>query len=269
LHEWPDVIDTHIHLDSTRYADARALSRRCLERGVKAVVVPGVSGSSNLAALELAARFPGLVYAAAGLHPELPEMNQPDIDLLLDTVRRYRSSICAIGEVGLPYYGPSAAAPGRVSLAYELLERCAQAAVELDLPLILHAPHQTAAVALRILTNAGVRRAVFHWHKSDQAVTRSILDAGFLVSLTPEVSWRDRDRALARFAPLDHIVVETDGPYAHDRVFPGMLTEPWMVSAAIAAIAAVKGLAHDEVAAATTANARALFGLNPIETATQ
>jgi TatD DNase family protein len=103
LHEWPEVIDTHIHLDSTRYGDPQALCRRCVERGVKAMVVPGVSQSSNLAALELAARFPGLVYAAAGLHPELPEMNRQDIDLLLDTIRRYQSSICAIGEVGLPY----------------------------------------------------------------------------------------------------------------------------------------------------------------------
>ena len=255
------MIDTHIHLDSARYTDPQALCRRCAEHGVEAMVVPGVSQSSNLAALELAARFPGLVYAAAGLHPELPEISERDVDTLIGTVRRYHSSICAVGEIGIPYYGPSAALPQRQVLARELLRRCASIARELDLAMILHAPHQSAAVALEIATNAGLHRVVFHWHKSDESITRAILDAGYFVSLTTQVAWRERDRELARLAPLDQIVVETDGPYSHERVFPGMQTEPWMVEAAIAAIAEVKGLSREDVAAATSANARRLFTL--------
>jgi TatD DNase family protein len=255
------VIDTHIHLDSSRYADPQALCGRCAERGVEAMVVPGVSQSSNIAVLELAARFPGLIHAAAGLHPELPEMGERDVDILIDTVRRHRASICAVGEVGIPYYGPSAAIPARQTLARDLLRRCAAIARELDLALILHAPHQSAAVALEIAKNAGLRRVVFHWHKSDESTTRAILDAGFFVSLTPQAAWRERDRELARLAPLAQIVVETDGPYAHERVYPGMSTEPWMVEAAIAAVAEVKGESREEVAAATSANARRLFAL--------
>ncbi len=103
---------------------------------------------------------------------------------------------------------------------------------------------------------------VFHWHKSDEATTRAILDAGFFVSLTPEVAWRERDRELARLAPLDQIVVETDGPHPHERVFPGRQTEPWMVSEAIAAIAGIKRLDREEVASATSINARNLFALD-------
>jgi TatD DNase family protein len=259
------VIDTHIHLDSPSYRDQAAISARAGERGVEAIIVPGVSESSNLAVAELAARFP-IVHSAAGLHPELLEMEERDIGVLLDTVRRQRSSICAIGEVGLPYYGPSAAIPGRQTLARSLLERCASLAAELDLAMILHAPHQTAAVALRILRDAGVRRAVFHWHKSDEATTKVIVDAGFFVSLTPEVAWRDRDRELARFVRLEQIVVETDGPYPHERVFAGLQTEPWMVSAAIEAIAEVKGKSRKEIEIATSTNAATLFALKAVET---
>ena len=255
------MIDTHIHLDSSRYADPQALCGRCAERGVEAMVVPGVSQSSNIAVLELAARFPGLIHAAAGLHPELPEMGERDVDILIDTVRRHRASICAVGEVGIPYYGPSAESLERHALARDLLRRCAAIARELDLALILHAPHRSAAVALEIAKNAGLRRVVFHWHKSDEPTTQAILDAGFFVSLTPHAAWRERDRELARLAPLAQIVVETDGPYAHERVYPGMSTEPWMVEAAIAAVAEVKGESREEVAAATSANARRLFAL--------
>lgn len=130
--------------------------------------------------------------------------------------------------------------------------------------MILHAPHQTAAVALGILRDAGVRRAVFHWHKSDEATTKAILGAGFYVSLTPEVAWRERDRELARLVPLAQIVVETDGPHRHERVFAGLQTEPWMVSAAINAIAEVKGKSREEIEVATTANAGRLFALKPL-----
>jgi TatD DNase family protein len=256
-----DMIDTHIHLDAAPYIDHRALCERARKRGVEAIVVPGVNQPSNVRVIELARQFPGLVYAAAGLHPELPEMDEGDIDILEGTIRRQRSSICAIGEIGIPYYGPSAAMSRRQALARNTLERCASLAVELDLPVILHAPHESAAAALEIVKRAGLHRGVFHWHKSNEATTGAILDAGFFVSLTPEVAWRERDRQLARFAPLDQIVVETDGPYRHERVFPGRQTEPWMVSSAIDAIAEVKGLERAEIRLATGANARVLFAL--------
>jgi TatD DNase family protein len=256
------MIDTHIHLDSARYDDPAAVCKRSAERGVEAIIVPGVSRSSNLAVLELAARFPGLVYAAIGLHPELPLIDRRDIEAMVETVRRNRAHICAVGEVGIPYYGPNTALPGRQALARDAVECAAALARELDLAVILHAPHESAGLALQIVRGAGARRVVFHWHKSDEAATRAVLEAGFFVSLTPDVVWRERDRELARFAPLEQIVVETDGPYAHQRVFPGRQTEPWMVSEAIAAIAAIKRLDREKVASATSANARKLFVLD-------
>ncbi len=159
------MIDTHIHLDSARYDDRQSICGRSHRRAVEAIIVPGVNQASNLTVIVLAAQFPGLVYAAAGLHPELPAMDRPDIDALVKTVRRHRASICAVGEVGLPYYGPSAAVPGRLALAREVVECAAALARELDLAIILHAPHETAAVALRIVRRAGVHCVVFHWHK--------------------------------------------------------------------------------------------------------
>lgn len=159
------MIDTHIHLDSARYGDCAAVCERSTERGVEAIVVPGISQASNLTVLDLAERFPGLVYAAVGLHPELPAMDRGDIDAMADFVRRNRTSICAVGEVGIPHYGPSAAIPERQALAREIVEHAAVLARQHDLAIILHAPHETAAVALQIVRRAGVRRVVFHWQQ--------------------------------------------------------------------------------------------------------
>src|SRR5207302_1509321 len=115
--------------------------------------------------------------------------------------------------VGLPFYGDQSKAPGVYEKARIRLERFARLAAETRLPMILHCPHETAADALSIIVAAGVHGAVFHWHKSDEAATRAIIEAGYFVSITPEIVYRDRDQALARVVPLSRMMVETDGPW--------------------------------------------------------
>jgi TatD DNase family protein len=259
------MIDTHIHLDSDRYQNPEAVCWRALQRGVEAIVVPGIGIASNARVLQMAEQFAGLVYPALGLHPELPVLERRDLGVWEESVRRNRNRICAVGEVGLPYYGASAADPERRALAREIVERAASLARELDLALILHAPHETAITALQIASCAGARRVVFHWHKAGEATTRAIVEAGFFVSVTPDVVRRQRDREAVRIAPLDRIVVETDGPYPHESAFPGCQTEPWMVSAAIDAIAQIKGIDPEEAAAVTSLNARRLFALDRLQ----
>ena len=59
-------------------------------------------------------------------------------------IERERDSICAIGEVGLPWYGERASDAAVLDAAKVTLARFARAAAALDLPLILHAPHARA-----------------------------------------------------------------------------------------------------------------------------
>lgn len=174
-------------------------------------------------------------------------------------IERERNSICAVGEVGLPWYGDRANNAEALAAARRTLARFGRASVEADLPLILHAPHARAADALAIIREAGVTRAVFHWHKSDEHTTRAIIDAGYFISLSPEVAYRPRDQDLARMLPADRILVETDGPWAYGGQFAGRLTEPAMIKEIVAAIAHLRCTTFDEIAATTDPNARALF----------
>src|SRR5208283_3385848 len=109
---------------------------------------------------------------------------------------------------------------------------------------------------------SNVRRAVFHWHKSDEATTRAILEAGYYISLTPEVAYRDRDRELARLVPFDRLMVETDGPSPFGGPFEGQPTEPAFIAEVVAAIAKIRGSSVDAVTTALAANARCLFGIS-------
>jgi TatD DNase family protein len=212
--------------------------------------------------MDLARKFPGIVYPAIGFHPERFEQSDFDADAVLDMIARERTSICAIGEVGLPWYGERAADANVTAVAKTRLARFARIAAEIDLALILHAPHRRAAEALEIIRDAKVRRAVFHWHKADEPTTRAIIDAGYFISLTPEVAYRQRDQELARMIPANRMLVETDGPWPYGGQFAGRLTEPAFIKETVASIAHLLCTTIDEIATSTTANARALFGIN-------
>jgi TatD DNase family protein len=255
------MIDSHVHLDADQYADPGGPIKQALEAQVVAMVAPGTGPGSNRRVLELALRNPQVVHAAIGFHPEHYELTENDADEVLETIERERKSICAVGEVGLPWYGERARDSAVVRRARRTLARFAAAATTHDLPLILHAPHRSAAEALEIVRAARVRRAVFHWHKSDEATTRAIVAAGYFISLTPEVVYRERDQELARMLPLEKMLVETDGPWPYGGPFAGRLTTPAMIKDVVAAIAHLKCATFEEIATATTANARWLFGI--------
>ncbi len=257
------VIDSHVHLDADQYADPSGAIKRALEAGVTAMVAPGTGSASNRRVLELARRYPRVVYAACGFHPERFDLTDADLEEALTMIRREGKSLCAVGEVGMPWYGDRARDPRVIARARTILERCARAAVEADLPMIIHAPHDSAREALRIIKDAGVSRAVFHWHKSDDTTTRAILDAGYLISLTPEVAYRDRDIRLARMVPLGRMLLETDGPWQYRGPFEGRPTEPAMIVDTVDAVARALNVRRELVAAVTTTNARMLFRIPP------
>jgi len=125
--------------------------------------------------------------------------------------------------------------------------------------MIIHAPHDSARDALTVLKEAEVRRAVFHWHKSDDVITHAILEAGYFISLTPEVAYRDRDKRLARMVPLGRMLLETDGPWPHGGPFENRPTEPAMIAETVDAVASTLNVGRELVGAVTTTNSRMLF----------
>jgi TatD DNase family protein len=255
------MIDSHIHLDADQYADVVTLIKRAREVGVNGVVATGIAPISNQRILQIAQKYPDFVYPAIGFHPERFDLTEDDLEATIAMVKSHRERICAIGEVGLPWYGEMARREDMLERGRKILARFAQLATESDLPVILHSPHEAAGEALKIIEGAKVRRAVFHWHKSDEETTRAIINAGYFISLTPEVVYRDRDQDLARMVPLGQMMVETDGPWPYGGPFEGKATEPYFIADAISAIATLRGDSTSTITQALTANAKILFGI--------
>jgi TatD DNase family protein len=141
------------------------------------------------------------------------------------------------------------------------LDRLLAVAARYDLAVALHAPHGAAVGAFEALKRHGIERAVFHWHKAPAEVTRAIVDAGYLVSVGPEVVYRERDRELVGAVDLESLLVESDGPWPYRGEFEGMASGPWLVSRVAEEIAKIKRMPVDDVMHELTANTCRLFDL--------
>jgi TatD DNase family protein len=143
----------------------------------------------------------------------------------------------------------------------ERLGRLLALASRWDLPVALHAPHGAAVGALEALKRHQIERAVFHWHKAPVEVTRAIVDAGYLISVSPEVVYRDRDREMVAAVPLEALLVESDGPWKYGGEFEGMGSGPWLASRAAEEVAKLKQLPVEDVMFRLSTNACQLFDL--------
>jgi TatD DNase family protein len=257
------IIDSHCHLHDSVYRDFHDIIGRAVAHNVWGVVGVGSDPETNLKTLDLANRYSKVVWPCLGLHPERIQLNDEACSRVEQQLIEHHSRIVAVGEVGLPWYClegvADVAAIKRNALTQ--LDRLSRLAKRFDLPLVLHAPHGAAVEALGVLRRAGVDRAVFHWHKAPLEVTREILGAGYFISVTPEVTYRERDQELVRHVPIQSLLVESDGPWPFQGEFSGQVTEPWMASRVVEVIAKLKGLPLEETTIQISANTCDFFDL--------
>jgi TatD DNase family protein len=102
---------------------------------------------------------------------------------------------------------------------------------------------------------------VFHWHKAPLEVTREIVDAGFLVSVTPEVVYRERDRELVAQVPIESLLVESDAPWKYDGEFASLSSGPWLAARVAEEVAKLKRLPVDDAMYELTSNTCRLYDL--------
>jgi len=246
------IIDSHCHMHEPAFADVRETLRVALTFDVWGAVAVGCDAETNARTLAAAAQAPKGVWACLGFHPDWTHLTDEDLERVEEQLREHHAHIVGVGE-------PDAAA--LMARGRARLDRLLALAARFDLPVALHAPHGAAVDALDALKRHDLERAVFHWHKAPADVTRRIVDAGYLVSVTPEVVYRERDRELVDCVPLDSLLVESDAPWAYGGEFASMSSGPWLASRVAEEVAKIKRLPVDDVMHRLSANACRLFDL--------
>ena len=257
------IIDSHCHLHAPDFADLRQTLTRALTYDVWGAVAVGCDPATNTATLAAAAAEPRSVWACIGFHPEWTGLTVADLEQVEAQLGEDHARVVALGEVGLPWYCLENMADAATWMTESLsrLRRLLRMAARFDLPVVIHAPHGAAAQALDALKREGVERAVFHWHKAPPDVTRAIVDAGFLISVTPEVVYRPRDREMVEGVPLGSLLVESDAPWPYRNEFEGIPSGPWLASRVAEELAKIKRLPVDEVTSRILENTCGFFDL--------
>jgi TatD DNase family protein len=257
------LIDSHCHLHDPAFTDLHETLRLAHAHDVWGVVAVGTDPRANERTLAAAAQAPKAVWACLGFHPDRTELTDADLEVVEAQVAEHHARLTGLGEVGLPWYSleQTADAAALMARGRARLDRLLRLAARWDLPVSLHAPHGAAAGALEALRRHGVERAVFHWHKAPPEVTRAIVDAGYFVSVTPEVVYRERDRDLVLGVPLSSLLVESDGPWAYRGEFVGLPSGPWFSSRVAEEVAKLKRIPVEEAMYQLSSNACRLFHL--------
>ena len=253
------LVDSHAHIQGSEFAaDVAQVIEQARAVGVERIIVVGGAGdlSNNDAALELAKSFSGL-YATVGMHPhDAKEVSDKDLERLDELARN--PQVVAVGETGLDFYYNHS--PRQIQI--ELFCRFIHMARETGLPLVVHNREaQREVVELLRREGKGDLRGVVHCFTGNYEAAREILDMGFYLSFTGIITFKNADslRDVVRKLPLNRVLVETDSPYLAPVPHRGKRNEPAHVRFVAQTIAAVRGISLEEVAEATSNNARSLF----------
>jgi len=251
------LIDTHAHLEMEPFdSDREAVLDRSAKAGVACIITVGTNLDLSRKAVWLTEAHDN-IFATVGIHPhEAAYARGENLEKMIEIARHPK--VVAYGEIGLDFFR-NISPPEIQKEAFAAQLEIARA---LDLPVVIHDRNAHEEV-LRMVTTAGVRKGVFHCFSGDYALAKKCLDLGFYISVPGTITFEKAGNIaeVVTRVPLDFLMLETDCPFLTPVPFRGKRNEPAFIVHTAEKVARIKSLSLEEVAAATTRNAKKLFAL--------
>ncbi len=259
------LVDAHTHLDACGASsadDVRAILDRAAQVGVTAVVTIA-DDMESARWVTRAADWDPRVYAAVALHPTRAGALDVDARAELERLSEH-PRVVAIGETGMDMYWPGK------------LDGCADPAVQREAfawhielakrtgkPLMIHNREADEEVLDVLRTEGAPETVIFHCFSSGPEMARACIDAGWLLSLSGTVSFRNARelREAARLIPAAQLLVETDAPFLAPHPYRGAPNESYCLPYTVRALAEVVGRPAVELAHETSRNATVAYRL--------
>jgi TatD DNase family protein len=264
------LIDSHAHIDFEAYQDDREeVIKRCQEKGMRVVNV-GAQYATSKFAVELAQKY-DFFYATVGLHPihvydDL--FNTDEYQKLIDGNKR----VVAVGECGFDYFyiKESARSFAEVKAKQkEVLIKHIELAIKNNLPLMLHGRNGKNGESsykdiLEVLKEQDCHNGMIHCYGGDMEEVKLFLEQGFYIGFTGIITFKKKVEELqeiAKYVPMDRLIIETDAPYLSPEPHRGKRNEPIYVEFVARKIAELKNMSYDDVVEQTGQNSINLFKL--------
>jgi TatD DNase family protein len=252
------LVDSHCHLDYYKEdGELDAVIARARAGGVRTMVTIGTKISQFDRVRAIAERYDD-VYCTVGIHPhEAASEPEIDVDVLIELTRHPK--VIGIGETGLDFYYDHSPRDRQA----EVFRTHIAAARECGLPLIVHsrgADAETAEILEEGADGDGIR-GLIHCFSTTRELSERAIKIRFLISLSGILTFKNAEqlRDIAREIPTDRLLVETDAPYLAPVPHRGKRNEPAFVAHTARHLAELRGVAAEDLAAATTANFFRLF----------
>lgn len=252
-------IDTHVHLNADQFQeDLQQVIERAVCAKVEKMIVVGFDQVTIERAMKLIEEYEFL-YAVIGWHP-VDAIDCTDVELKWIEELASHPKVVGIGETGLDYYWDKS--PKDVQQA--LFRKQIHLAQRVNLPIIIHNRDATFDV-MQILKeeNAQSVGGIMHCFGGSVETARELIKMNFMISLGGPVTFKNArlPKKVAKEIPLEHLLIETDTPYLAPHPYRGKRNEPSFVTLVAEEIARLKEISVEEVAKATTGNARKIFKL--------
>ena len=251
------LIDTHTHIDMENFADRfDEVMQTAKDYGVEKVVIPGVEPSGFDRIIKLCEEYPD-VYGAVGVHPEELNSYNEEAENKIKELLKHKK-IIAVGEIGLDYYWDKS----QIEKQKEIFERQILIAKQAQKPILVH-DREAHLDSFEILkkTNAAETGVVMHCFSGSPEFAQQCINEGFYIALGGVVTFKNAKKVkeVAKTVPLDKLLLETDAPYMTPVPFRGKENQPAYVKFVAEEIAQLRGVSFEEIAEATTTNAKKLL----------
>lgn len=252
--------DSHCHLNFPQLkADLPQIRRAMADAQVNRALCICTTLEEFEEVHELATTYDNF-WSTVGVHPDNEGVIEPTVNDLVE--RSTLPKVVGIGETGLDYFRLGERSVAGMAWQRERFRVHIRAAQQVQKPLIIHT-RSASNDTLDILKSEGEGRVagVFHCFTETQAVANAALDLGFYISFSGILTFKTAAdlREVAKFVPLDRILIETDSPYLAPMPNRGKTNNPSYVPYVAKLIAELKGQSVEAIAHATSRNFEQLF----------
>jgi TatD DNase family protein len=199
------------------------------------------------------------VFGSVGIHPQ--EASSKEEHLTTEEILKYLNEnlkIIGIGETGLDFFREHDLELQKKSFLSHI-----NAAQKSGLPIIIHSRSSDSQIA-QILKNEihnAHFRILIHCFTGDKDFLKSVLDLEGYISISGIVTFKNAEslQEIAKYVPIDRLLIETDSPYLAPVPYRGKENEPSFLPHVAARIAQLKDISLEAVASHTSNNFFTLF----------